>query len=377
MSDFPPAPNVCPGRDLRVAITWSRMPVYAGACLNRLSSVLQTPPWTASIGDPWPYMSEGEVACYPSPTVLPFDGPHKESVAQVIGQMQDFNPTVFLGNGWHPVSRQVARHLRRQGVLTVCMSDNPWRGTLRQIVRCLAGRRVLHMSYDVLWVPGARALPLAQLAGYESPYVWQGQYSADTERLAAEAAERLRRAESSRDWPHQFLFAGRLVEVKNIAGLAAGYVRYRAVTDDPWPLVCIGDGPERPRLERIEGIRCLGWQTPSKTLEMLGRTGCFVLPSSFDAWPLVIHEATSSGLPVVASWVAGSTAELVRDGYNGRVFGPSDPGSMALAMKWVSSHPEPWVLGARSLELSRQFSPTRWAEYLVERTTELLALRDS
>ena len=37
--------------------------------------------------------------------------------------------------------------------------------------------------------------------------------------------------------------------------LLEAYAMYREIATDPWPLVCCGEGPLRPCLERKEGIR--------------------------------------------------------------------------------------------------------------------------
>jgi glycosyltransferase involved in cell wall biosynthesis len=44
------------------------------------------------------------------------------------------------------------------------------------------------------------------------------------------------------------------------------------------------------------------------------------LPSDYEPWALVINEAAAAGLPSVSSDVVGATAELVRNGVNGRLF---------------------------------------------------------
>jgi glycosyltransferase involved in cell wall biosynthesis len=52
-----------------------------------------------------------------------------------------------------------------------------------------------------------------------------------------------------------------------------------------------------------------------------------------EVWGLVLNEAMSSGLPAIASSLAGATRDLVEDGVNGLVVDPRDIQSLADALK--------------------------------------------
>lgn len=58
----------------------------------------------------------------------------------------------------------------------------------------------------------------------------------------------------------------------------------------------------------------------------------FVLASSDDPWGLVINEAMSSGLPIIASDACGAVLDLVQDGVNGFTFRTGDVDSMSTAL---------------------------------------------
>lgn len=51
---------------------------------------------------------------------------------------------------------------------------------------------------------------------------------------------------------------------------------------------------------------------------------CFILPTRFDTWAVVVNEAVVSGCPVLVSKYAGSADELIEDGKTGFVFDPLD-----------------------------------------------------
>jgi glycosyltransferase involved in cell wall biosynthesis len=65
---------------------------------------------------------------------------------------------------------------------------------------------------------------------------------------------------------------------------------------------------------------------------------CFVLPSISEASPIVLIEAMSSGIPVIASKVGG-VAELVEDGVTGIIIEPKRPMLLADAIEYLYKNP--------------------------------------
>ena len=88
----------------------------------------------------------------------------------------------------------------------------------------------------------------------------------------------------------------------------------------------------------------------------------------------VSQEAAASGQALICTSACGGASRLVLDGYNGRVVAPDQPDHLAEAMHWVAraDRAHRAAMSERSVELARQYSPQRWAEYLVDRSTELL-----
>jgi glycosyltransferase involved in cell wall biosynthesis len=100
--------------------------------------------------------------------------------------------------------------------------------------------------------------------------------------------------------------------------------------------VLVGDGPLRTRLEErarelsiSQRVKFLG--TRSDVAAILQGCDLLVRPSLLEGMPLAILEAMACGLPVVATPISGS-AELVRDGENGLLVPPADPGALAGAI---------------------------------------------
>jgi glycosyltransferase involved in cell wall biosynthesis len=73
----------------------------------------------------------------------------------------------------------------------------------------------------------------------------------------------------------------------------------------------------------------------------------------------------SCGLPIIATSVAGCTADLVEPGRNGLIIPPSDVARLASAMTLLACDPElRKSMGAHSSEKIGQFSPEACADAL-------------
>jgi glycosyltransferase involved in cell wall biosynthesis len=143
--------------------------------------------------------------------------------------------------------------------------------------------------------------------------------------------------------------------------------------EDPWPLVVAGTGPDARLLDGIDGVDQLGFVQPADLPDVFARAGCFVLPSRFEPWGVVVHEAAAAGLPVIASRACGASTRLVLDGFNGVVVTPGDVEALAGAFERMHrlTAGERRAMGSASHLLAGQYTPERWAENLLRRIPEL------
>jgi glycosyltransferase involved in cell wall biosynthesis len=74
-------------------------------------------------------------------------------------------------------------------------------------------------------------------------------------------------------------------------------------------------------------------------LQLLAGADAFVLASLHEGLPVALMEATSVGLPIVASSVGG-VPQVLEDGVDALLVPPGDPGSLVDAMKRLASDPE-------------------------------------
>ena len=141
----------------------------------------------------------------------------------------------------------------------------------------------------------------------------------------------------------RLLFVGRVVFQKGLdvllralAALPAGLA---------WELEIIGDGEQRAtltaeaaRLGLAERITFAGWCDRAGIAERYRAADVFVFPSRDEGMPNVVLEAMASGLPIVATAIAGSE-DLVREGENGHLVPPDDAASLTAALARLLADP--------------------------------------
>ncbi|MBN1306119.1 MAG: glycosyltransferase family 4 protein [Anaerolineales bacterium] len=139
-----------------------------------------------------------------------------------------------------------------------------------------------------------------------------------------------------RDWsPPSLLFVGRLVYQK---GLDLLIPALDEIKDLPWSLTVAGDGPLRAALEaQVEAlglaarVNFAGWQEKEDLARMYRQTSLFVFPSRHEGMPNAVLEAMSSGMPVIATRIAGNE-ELVSPRETGLLVPPDDVAALKEAL---------------------------------------------
>ena len=140
--------------------------------------------------------------------------------------------------------------------------------------------------------------------------------------------------------PPLVVSVGRLKEPKDFESL----FRAAARVDGDFRLRVLGDGPDRPALERL--LAELGLEQRVELAgdaddvpEQLAGADVFVLSSRSEGLPMSILEAMAAGLPVVATRVGG-IPELVDDGRTGLLVGAGDVDALAEALQRLVDDPE-------------------------------------
>ena len=141
------------------------------------------------------------------------------------------------------------------------------------------------------------------------------------------------------------LAVGRLRIRKGMEILLQAMVRARDSGHRP-RLVVAGDGERRGALEAMcEGLglgACVRWAgrcSRAEAARLRRRATALIVPSTYEGMPLVVLEAMSDGVPVIASAVSG-IPEVVVDGETGWLVPPERSAALAAALIEAMSDPE-------------------------------------
>jgi glycosyltransferase involved in cell wall biosynthesis len=140
-----------------------------------------------------------------------------------------------------------------------------------------------------------------------------------------------------------FAYLGRLVTEKGLSVLLEA-TRLLRSEGRGVEVMLIGDGPDRPRLEkeiaalRLESsVRITGFLSGTNLDQALRDVGAIVIPTTMEETAgLAAMEQMVRGRPIIASTIGG-LAELVRDA--GLLFSPGDSQALAHAMKRILDEP--------------------------------------
>ena len=225
-------------------------------------------------------------------------------------------------------------------------------------------KRTFLRSCSRVIVPGKSSFDYVR--GYSVPEerIFTAPNAVDTELFARQAAEVRKDAATCRDrlgLPARFfLSVGRLVPEKGVFELLHAYGTLSAELKAEVGLVFVGDGSARPELMRhaSDGIQFKGFAQRDELSGYYGLADAFVFPTHSDPWGLVVNEAMACGLPIIASSAAGCVADLVDDGWNGRVVRPHSTEELAAAMTALARNPSlRFTMGQRSRERITAYSP--------------------
>ena len=147
-----------------------------------------------------------------------------------------------------------------------------------------------------------------------------------------------------RDWrvPH-LLSVGRVVYQK---GLDLALSVLTSLKEYDWEWTIAGDGVARQELELLakqlkidDRIHFVGWQSKEQLTTLYHTANIFLFPSRHEGMPNAVLEAMASGLPVVASEIAGNE-ELVLPNQTGILFTSEDQNGLRQGLERLLSNAE-------------------------------------
>ena len=237
---------------------------------------------------------------------------------------------VVVCHGYRAMSYWIAgaaarRSRARVALFTDTVSLRGIRGTAWRI----AGKRVvlpaLYRMADGFLAMSSAAIRFLRRLGVPERKLFLTPYVVDSTRfaLAADAADgaAVRAGLGVPPEAPVALFCGKLVPWKRPGDLIEAV---RAVPG--LHALVAGEGEERPRLEERaaalglrDRVHFLGFVNRSRLPEVYAAADLLVLPSSVEAFGLVVNEAFAAGIPAVVSDACGAVGDLVRQGETGLV----------------------------------------------------------
>ena len=172
------------------------------------------------------------------------------------------------------------------------------------------------------------------------------------------------------DAPHAtplIVACGRLHDQKGFPDLLRAMAKVRQQV--PARLWIVGEGPQRPLLERMirqlgltDAVQLLGFQP--NPYQYMAAADVFVLSSRYEGFGNVVVEAMACGTPVVSTDCNHGPAEILEQGKHGILVPPGDPEALAKQLVRVLTHPQLRErLARQGLARSRHFHASAIAQH--------------
>ena len=230
-------------------------------------------------------------------------------------------------------------------------------------------KRLFVRNSDAFVVPGQSSFGYVNSMGVPSKQIYTAPNAVDNRHFAALARSvREQQQPQSRTElglpPRYFLYAGRIIPEKGVFQLLEAYARLTPELRSQVGLVFVGEGSARKELmERAARVHpgtviFPGFAQRDQLAAFYALAEVLVFPTLSDPWGLVVNEAMACGLPIIATDVAGCTADLVQGGQNGYVIPAGNVDNLAEAMAALALDPKlASSMGACSARLIESFSP--------------------
>jgi len=177
-----------------------------------------------------------------------------------------------------------------------------------------------------------------------------------------------------------FLFSGKLIPRKRALLLARAFCRcassFRA------KIIFLGSGEQEQELHRLLGEaladRCIlpGFVNQSQLGRYFRAADVFVLPSSFDAWGLVVNEAMHFGLPAIVSDNCCCGVDLIKEGQTGYRFAVDDLDALTDCLRKCLENPsQVREMGRNAAGLIQNYTIRKTGEGILSAIKHIMELK--
>jgi glycosyltransferase involved in cell wall biosynthesis len=282
----------------------------------------------------------------------------------------DYKPDILNLTGYYdPAQLLLLFWAKLRGVKVIISTESNARHNPRQPVKELFKKIILWLTDGFICFGKSSADYLLELGVPPSKILSSKAAVVDNDLLAqkhTKAALVREQQKTKLSLPqYNFIYTGRLIELKNLILLLKCFNKIKSPN---WGLVLLGDGDQKPDLERlikIENIKNVtfvngvNWYEVTETMAL---ADVFILPSTSEAWGLVVNEAMVCGLPVIVSDCCGCVEDLVQNGKNGFSFDPyNEEGLTEKLLYFIQNPSQLKPMGEASRQIITAFSAEKTA----------------
>ena len=138
--------------------------------------------------------------------------------------------------------------------------------------------------------------------------------------------------------PFTFLYVGRIIPHKNVEFLIKSFLDAFSANEDV-KLKIVGTGKSleelRKKYSKSPNISFEGPKFGQDLVDAYHTSNVLVTPSLNEPWGLVVNEALSAGLPVLASSRVGAVYDLIENRDTGFIFDPEKPEELKILMRKI------------------------------------------
>lgn len=234
------------------------------------------------------------------------------SFQELQGLSKEFNPDMLYVSGWGDKRYlKLALYFKGLNLPVITGMDNQWLGSIKQRLATLFSKLLIRKYFTHIWVSGKPQYYFARKLGFLPKNILTGLYCADENIFKEIEQTQLKK---------QIIFVGRLVEHKGLKILFKVLNELIKTNQLNIEVQLIGNGPLANEIPIHEKIKHTPFVNPDELPTLLENAGYFILPSLYEAWGVVVHEAVLAGLPIITTNECGAASDFVIHNFNGFVY---------------------------------------------------------
>jgi len=270
--------------------------------------------------------------------------------------VSEINPDIIYISGW--MDRGYLNAIikpRRKGIPVVCGFDDIWFKTIRQRIASIIFPIFKYLFFSHAWVAGPYQFEYAKRLGFKNNEITHNCLSADIEIFNHAYSKK------NKNIIHKkFLYVGRFEPVKGVDILVNAWDKIvKQNQAKNWSLTLIGSGSLKEELSLYDNVIVKPFMQPENLIDEIKNYDCFILPSIFEPWALVLHEFSAAGLPIICSDVCGAAPVFVVSKFNGFSFKVCDINDLVSKMLKIIDMPDCQLIkmSENSHELGQKITP--------------------